>query len=121
MSSHERNMSTSPDVLDSPQVAAVNPMDSRLKSFKLNRSITTVQDCWREYSIGLGIEPIAVRTLDETNETFWRSKDPEKRFYYRRKLIWDKIKELINGGMTENAAVDCLELRLITMGRFIIN
>ena len=59
---------------------------------------------WREYKEGLDGQP-AVEVLDATWGSRWRPEPRGRTWYSRRKVIWDKIKEFIDGGMTDEQAV----------------
>jgi hypothetical protein len=80
--------------------------------FKMNRSITTVKDAWKEYEHGSidnnNISWPAIKYLDETKGDQWRGtkSSTEGKFYDRRIPLWKSIQELIRkDGLTEEIAI----------------
>lgn len=63
--------------------------------FQMSRSIDTVCDLWREYSVGLPGQP-SVRTMYEGGSTEWKKKESERRFYQRRKVILQVVEDIAN-------------------------
>ncbi|EGZ23182.1 hypothetical protein PHYSODRAFT_388261, partial [Phytophthora sojae] len=60
-------------------------------TYKMARSLKTVHQVWQEWSAGIHGGP-AVRNLEESHGSTWRSAPPEKRvFFFRRKRIIDHI------------------------------
>ncbi|KAF4045171.1 Transcriptional activator of glycolytic enzyme [Phytophthora infestans] len=59
-------------------------------TYKLVRSIKTVQQVWQEWTTGIHGGP-AVRDLEERYGSNWRNSPAEKRFFFRRKRIIDRV------------------------------
>ncbi|KAI0503436.1 transcriptional activator of glycolytic enzymes-domain-containing protein [Xylaria bambusicola] len=72
------------------------------------RTVATVEEVWKEYREGMGGQP-AIEKLDSMYGSRWRPEPRGRTWYSRRKVIWDKIREYINEGMDEDAAVQEVE------------
>ncbi|KAI0811887.1 transcriptional activator of glycolytic enzymes-domain-containing protein [Xylaria sp. FL0064] len=72
------------------------------------RTVATVEEVWKEYREGLGGQ-MAIEKLDSLWGSRWRPEPRGRTWYSRRKVIWDKIREFINEGMDEEAAVQEVE------------
>lgn len=72
------------------------------------RTVGTVDEVWREYKHGIDGQP-AVEHLDATWGSRWRPEPRGRTWYSRRKVIWDKIKEHIAEGMSDDDAVKEVE------------
>ncbi|KAI1421130.1 transcriptional activator of glycolytic enzymes-domain-containing protein [Xylaria sp. FL1777] len=72
------------------------------------RTVATVEEVWKEYREGMGGQP-AIEKLDSLWGSRWRPEPRGRTWYSRRKVIWDKIREFINEGMDEDAAVQEVE------------
>ncbi|KAI1360960.1 transcriptional activator of glycolytic enzymes-domain-containing protein [Xylaria arbuscula] len=72
------------------------------------RTVATVEEVWKEYREGMGGQP-AIEKLDSMYGSRWRPEPRGRTWYSRRKVIWDKIREFINEGMDEEAAVQEVE------------
>ncbi|KAI0417862.1 transcriptional activator of glycolytic enzymes-domain-containing protein [Xylaria grammica] len=72
------------------------------------RTVATVEEVWKEYREGMGGQP-AIEKLDSQWGSRWRPEPRGRTWYSRRKVIWDKIREFINDGMDEDAAVQEVE------------
>ncbi|KAI1287905.1 transcriptional activator of glycolytic enzymes-domain-containing protein [Xylaria venustula] len=72
------------------------------------RTVGTVEEVWKEYREGLGGQ-MAIEKLDSMWGSRWRPEPRGRTWYSRRKVIWDKIREFINEGMDEAAAVQEVE------------
>jgi len=57
----------------------------------MSRGISTVTDLWREWTVGLGGGP-SIQMLEETRGSSW-CEGNERRFYNRRKIIINKIRQ----------------------------
>ncbi|KAI0007544.1 transcriptional activator of glycolytic enzymes-domain-containing protein [Xylariaceae sp. FL0662B] len=68
------------------------------------RTVGTVEEVWREYRQGMDGQQ-SIEWLDATWGSRWRPEPRGRTWYSRRKVIWDKIKEYINEGMSEDEAV----------------
>lgn len=68
------------------------------------RTVATVEEVWREYKEGIDGQP-AIEDLDASWGSRWRPEPRGRTWYSRRKVIWDKIKEFMNDGLDEAAAV----------------
>ncbi|TPX15413.1 uncharacterized protein E0L32_004393 [Thyridium curvatum] len=71
-------------------------------------SASTVKDVWAEYRHGIDGQP-SIQSLDAAWGPRWRPEPRGRTWYSRRKIIWDKIKELIYDGLSEEAAVAEIE------------
>ena len=78
-------------------------------AYELSRTITTVPDLWREWTVGLGVGP-AVQHLEDTYGAAWRPSQKERVLYSRRKVIIDEIRTRQAGGDTATIAVEKLEI-----------
>ncbi|KAF2971796.1 hypothetical protein GQX73_g1913 [Xylaria multiplex] len=72
------------------------------------RTVATVEEVWKEYREGMDGQP-AIEKLDSLWGSRWRPEPRGRTWYSRRKVIWDKIREFINEGMDEDAAVQEVE------------
>ena len=68
----------------------------------------TVDEVWKEYRQGLDGQR-AIEDLDATWGSRWRPEPRGRTWYSRRKVIWDKIKEYIENGLSEENAVKEVE------------
>ena len=78
-------------------------------SYELSRTIRTVNDLWREWTVGLGSGP-AVQTLEDSYGPLWRPSQRERVMYGRRKIIINEIRRRQSNGMPIAAAVEQVEL-----------
>lgn len=76
----------------------------------MSRSINTVSDLIREWTIGLGGN-LPVKELEQTWGTAWRKCRTESKFFSRRKPIFDEYESMLALGVTETESVN----RLTTM------
>ncbi|KAI1177030.1 transcriptional activator of glycolytic enzymes-domain-containing protein [Nemania sp. FL0916] len=72
------------------------------------RTVATVEEVWKEYRHGLDGQP-AIEKLDAMWGSRWRPEPRGRTWYSRRKVIWDKIKEFMAEGKSEEAAVQEVE------------
>ncbi|RYP03647.1 hypothetical protein DL764_005026 [Monosporascus ibericus] len=72
------------------------------------RTVGTVEDVWKEYREGMGGQP-AIEELDANWGSRWRPEPRGRTWYSRRKVIWDRIKENMEHGMSEEDAVKEVE------------
>jgi hypothetical protein len=82
--------------------------DKGIPSYVLCRSLTTVNEVWVEYTIGFGSNP-AVRDLENTFGTKWRTGPKEQRYFCRRNILYKEIMKLVSNGFSEADAVNQLE------------
>ena len=80
-------------------------------------TFNTVKEIWQEYRYGVPDQPAAIETLDATWGPRWRPEAKIRTWYSRRKLVYDKIKELIADGIDEATAVQ--EVEAMRRGRTI--
>ncbi len=59
--------------------------------YRLSRTVTTVPDLWREWTVGLGGGP-AVQALEDSYGPRWRPSQEERVFFCRRKTIIDWVR-----------------------------
>ena len=62
-------------------------------SFTMSRTISTVADLWREYSVGIGGRP-SVQSQYEVKGHSWAKNDSERKHFQRRMVVVKKIKQL---------------------------
>lgn len=89
---------------------------SGLPSFKMSRSLISVTDVWREYSVGLAGKP-SIKSMEEQYGADWRKVDnrTESRFFTRRLPLYKKIESLSNErGISCEEAAQFLEFRRIS-------
>jgi Transcriptional activator of glycolytic enzymes len=72
-------------------------------------SLQTVEEVWREWKAGVNGGP-AISQLEERWGASWRRSGQQAQWFCRRKVVWDKVKELISLGHSEAAAVENVEL-----------
>ena len=75
-----------------------------IQTYRLLRNLKTVHEVWSEYKTH-------VKTIEATQGAAWRREPSERKFFSRRKRIYNAIERLINNGMEENAAVTAMENR----------
>lgn len=59
--------------------------------YEMDRTIQSVPSLWREWTEGLAGQP-SIQALEDAYKAAWRTKQREKTFYFRRKLIIDEIR-----------------------------
>lgn len=64
----------------------------------------SVADIWQEYKHGRDGHQ-SIESLDSQWGPRWRPEPKNRTWYSRRKMVWDKIKELVHDGLSEEAAV----------------
>ena len=93
--------------------ALVNESGSALPTvpptYQMSRTIQSVPDLWREWTMGLGINP-SVQSLEDTYGPAWRPASNERMFFSRRKVIVDEIRARQATGISLTAAVEEVEL-----------
>ena len=77
--------------------------------YRLSRTIETVPDLWREWTIGLNSN-FSVQSLKDTYGAAWRPALNERVFFSRRKAIIDEIRARQSAGINAAVAVEELEL-----------
>jgi hypothetical protein len=77
--------------------------------YLLSRTISTVPQLWREWTVGLKGGP-SVQGLEDLYGPRWRSMHKESVLYGRRKVIIDEIRQQHTKGMSIGAAVENVEL-----------
>jgi hypothetical protein len=88
------------------------PVWSQPPAYKMNRSISSVRDLWREWSDGIGGGP-PVKALEETWGSKWRKETTERRFFNRRRIIIDEIGRIMKDeAKTAEEAVSMLDGRI---------
>ena len=80
----------------------------------MSRTIQTVEDLWREWTVGLGGNP-SIQSLEDSHGAKWRPEQKERTFF-SRKVIIDHIRAKTNGGSNPQAVIQELELRRSTAG-----
>ena len=82
--------------------------ESTISNFKQNRGLETVEQAWEEYTKGIDGKP-SVKSMDDEFKSKWRTLSADRKFYYGRKMIYDRITNMVNSGMTESDAVTKLD------------
>ena len=91
-------------------------LKNKIDHYKQYRNLTTVNQVWQEYTQGLYGNP-SMMSLNEEYGHKWRFTSSDRRFYYRRKRIYDFIENLTKtNGKTVADAIDMLESFRITNG-----
>lgn len=80
------------NTIDNTTTAPIAPSPT---TYRLNRTIVTVTDVWREYADGLCGAP-SVKRLEEEFGTAWRKDRKESRFFSRRNELYKAIKDKAN-------------------------
>jgi hypothetical protein len=76
----------------------------------MSRKLITVLDSWREYDEGLGGMTSVKEAYEGDDQTWRKQNDSERKFYERRKPIWQEVKVLAEKrGITIGQAVELLE------------
>ena len=76
--------------------------------YKLFRNLTTVPEVWQEFKYGLNGNP-SVESLLIRYKINWLQSHSDRQLYYKRKKIYDSVKNAVAKGQTENEAVNDLE------------
>ena len=108
----ESDILTSSDSAISPSPARFDPTLDPIK-YRFSRTITTVVDLWKEWSIGLESGP-SIQQLDSTWGAKWKDQN-ERQFYSRRLPIVKAIQQRYASGKAtslQEAAVQLETLRL---------
>ena len=70
--------------------------------------ISRVKQAWQQWKDGYGGNP-PVEQLERDWGARWRPEARMRQWFSRRKVIWDRLREIVNAGQTPDAAVDQLE------------
>jgi Transcriptional activator of glycolytic enzymes len=87
--------------------ASKTPPDVHPPEFR-SVNIFTVEEVWQQWKEGLGGNP-PVEELERDWGTRWRSEARMRQWFSRRKVIWDRLQEIIKAGHTAGDAVRQLE------------
>ncbi|KAJ0165906.1 hypothetical protein CTA2_9533 [Colletotrichum tanaceti] len=102
-----------------PQAVPVNPYDdpkyfstlavfgnngTERPVFKFHKHPETVEEQWAEFKYGLHGQP-PVERLEELYRAKWRNSTYGRSWFTRRKAFWDKVKEMLAEGRTEQEAL----------------
>ncbi|EIE80627.1 hypothetical protein RO3G_05332 [Rhizopus delemar RA 99-880] len=82
----------------------------------MSRSLISVTDVWREYSVGLAGKP-SIKSMEEQYGADWGKVDnrTESRFFTRRLPLYKKIESLSNErGISCEEAAQFLEFRRVS-------
>ena len=77
--------------------------------YMMNRTIGSVHDLWREWTVGLGSGP-SIQALEAAYGASWRKPQSEKVWFGRRKVIIEEIRQRAAYHATVEGAVEELEL-----------
>ncbi|KAM0327497.1 hypothetical protein ACHAQA_005785 [Verticillium albo-atrum] len=97
-----------PSTVKASSLMTTLPDGTQAPIFIFHKHPDTVQEQWDEYERGFAGQR-AVRWLDETYTTKWRRDTYARTWYSRRKKFWDLCKEVMKGGMGEEAALARVE------------
>ncbi|OWZ08777.1 RNA polymerase [Phytophthora megakarya] len=75
--------------------------------YKIVRVLKTVHHVWQEWAIGIHRCP-AVRALETQHGSNWRNTATEKRYYFRRKLIIDRVLAIVQQENVSHQLVVCV-------------
>ena len=92
-----------------PAAVGAAPAAPPPPQYILSRTITTVPQLWKEWTVGLPGGP-SVQGLEDLYGPSWRQKHSEQVFYGRRKVIIDEIRRRQASGISTGAAVEEVEL-----------
>ncbi|KAI6352023.1 hypothetical protein MCOR25_011264 [Pyricularia grisea] len=80
------------------------PADGSVPTVVTYSTLHTVGEVWAEFKHGLdGTPPIEV--IEQQWGSRWRPDPKGRTWFSRRKIVWDKVRELIHDGLTEEDAV----------------
>jgi Transcriptional activator of glycolytic enzymes len=71
-------------------------------------SVSTVKQAWQQWKDGYGGN-LPVEQLERDWGAQWRPEARMRQWFSRRKVIWDRLREIIDAGQTPDAAIDQLE------------
>ena len=74
------------------------------RDFKMSRAISSVEELWREYDIGLGSNS-SVRAMYELGDKSYKKDDAERKFFQRRRIIIDEVKAIADAQHISPAAM----------------
>jgi hypothetical protein len=74
----------------------------------LEVTVSTVEQVWQQWKDGYGGNP-PVEQLEREWGAQWRPDARMRQWFSRRKVIWDRLREIVDAGQTPDAAVDQLE------------
>ena len=94
--------------LNIPPLSSDGQMTGTVPNYKLRRKLQTVPEVWKEYKFGLDGNP-SVESLVADYGTRWLKSTAEQTQFYSRKKIYESIKNSIENGISEEAAVEELE------------
>ena len=90
----------------------VSPLPSPPVNYRMSRTIATVHDLWREWSLGIGSGP-SVKALEDIWGTKWRNSDAERRFFNRRRIIIDEVNRMVKEeSITVEEAIRILDAKM---------
>jgi transcriptional activator of glycolytic enzymes GCR1 len=75
---------------------------------RLGVAVSTVKQVWQQWKDGYGGNP-PVEQLERDWGAQWRPDARMRQWFSRRKVIWDRLREIVDAGQTPDAAVDQLE------------
>ena len=92
-----------------PNEAAVpTAEDADAEALARDMGISRVKQAWQQWKDGYGGNP-PVEQLERDWGAQWRPEARMRQWFSRRKVIWDRLREIVNAGQTPDAAVDQLE------------
>ncbi|CAN3355969.1 hypothetical protein DICA3_D24102 [Diutina catenulata] len=104
---HFRHPSQPPLPVHKPKKERKSVDYSDIPKYKLERSLKTIAEIWREYEYGLKDKP-PLKTLELRYGTKWRN-ETESRTFLRRKKIYEAIEVGKSKGISEEDLINELE------------
>ncbi|RKO83415.1 transcriptional activator of glycolytic enzymes-domain-containing protein [Blyttiomyces helicus] len=91
-----------------PKAAALARRDAPARAeYTMSKTITTITQAWREYRYGLEGRP-SIREMEASHKG-WRTPNTKAQRFCRRRPVWIEIERRMEGGMSEEEAVQALE------------
>lgn len=104
-----------PSVVSDGEIQVVEGPSSNY-SYKMSRTITTVQQLWKEYKVGISGQR-SIESIEAEYGSRWRggSKSSETKFFHGRLLVINCVKQLMID-QDESTAIDEVESRRVVVG-----
>ncbi|TLD33384.1 hypothetical protein PspLS_00111 [Pyricularia sp. CBS 133598] len=80
------------------------PADGSVPTVVTYSTLHTVGEVWAEFKHGLDGTP-PIEAIEQQWGSRWRPDPKGRTWFSRRKIVWDKVRELIHDGLTEEDAV----------------
>jgi len=100
-------------VMDEEVVEDDVVVEDRVPVYVMSRSITTFKQVWKEYNTGLDNGP-AVKDLEAIHKTKWRKDATERKFFQRRLVLYQGIKDVtIHSGKSVDVVIMALDAKMV--------